>query len=109
NQSPSRCGCALNVLIVKRSPEARNSLNEALRDIQVSCSVSPADKWRALRIAAPIAPAEVKITAPAAGGVSRTTCASPRSTRKQNSCQGSTPSAETSPATHLLITASNNF
>src|SRR5580658_250483 len=107
--SPSRCGCVLNALSVKRSPEARNSLNETLRDIQVSCSVSSADKWRARRMAAAIGPAEVKTTALADGGVLRATCASPRSTREQNSCHDSMPSAVISPATHLLITASNNF
>src|SRR5450759_1323300 len=109
NESPSRCGCALNVLSVKRSPEAKNSLNEPLRDIQVSRSVASADEGRGRRSAAPIAPGEVNTTALAAGGVSRTTCASPRSTRKQNSCQDSMPAAVTSPATHLLITASNSF
>src|SRR5208282_3273856 len=106
--SPSRCGCALNVLSVKRSPDARNSLNEALRDIQVTRNVSSADRCRARRSVAPMVAADVKITALAAGGVSRTTCARPRSTRKQNSCHDSTPSAVTSPPTHSLITASNN-
>src|SRR5580700_10071512 len=75
--SPSRCGCALNALSVKRSPEARNVLNDALRDIHVSCSVSEADKCRARRIAAPMGPAEVNTTALAAEGVLRTTCVTP--------------------------------
>src|ERR1700683_1160409 len=109
NPFPPRCGCALKVLSVKRSPEARNSLNDPFRNVQVTCSMSAADKCKARRMAAPIAPAEVKITALAAGGVLRTTCASPRSTREQKSFQDSIPAAVTSPATHLTITASKSL
>src|SRR5208282_3825700 len=86
----------------------RHTRSSSIRYRYVS-NPSPADKCRARRIAAPIAPAEVKTTALAAGAVSRTTCASPRSTRKQNSCQDSMPGAIISPATHFAITASNSL
>ncbi len=88
-------------------PELRNSVNEALRDIQVNCRVSACDKCKARRMATPIGPPEVKTTESPAGVALFTMVAIPRSTRAQKSCQDSTSSTTNSPLTHMPMTASN--
>jgi len=97
----------LNVLSVKRSPEFKNSLNEALRDIHVNCRVSACDKFKARRMATPIGPPEVKTTESPPGVTPFTMAAIPRSTRAQKSGQDSTPPIANSPLIHLPMTASN--
>src|SRR5712664_16210 len=104
-----RCGWVLNALRVNRSPEKRNSLQEQLRDIQLTCKVSCAERFRARCMATAIGPPDVTLATRSPGPPAARNFASPRFTREQNSDHVSTPSDGIAPLTHLPMTASNKL
>src|SRR5260370_39383578 len=105
----SRCGWVLNVLRVKRSPEKRNSLQEQLRDIQLTCKVCCGERFSARCMATAIGPPDVTLATRSPRPPAARNFARPRFTREQNSDHVSTPSDGIAPLTHLPTTRSNTF
>ena len=86
-----------------------NSLQDELRDIQLTFNVLPAESCSARCMPTAMGPPEVKIATLSPWPPAERNFVRPEFTLEQNSNQVSTPGGQISSRTHLLITASNNF